>query len=71
MNIEDRTGLPCTLAEYEEAIACVSKFAMGPELMKLPPELAVQLLNIRRCLVQGHALVEAVEQAQKPPGAGT
>jgi hypothetical protein len=56
INIEDRTGTVVQVREYEEAIGVVTRYCVLTELTKLPPELAVQMMNIRRCLLQGHAL---------------
>jgi hypothetical protein len=59
MEFEDRTGKPITSAEFEDAIGVVTKFV--PQMMSLPPELAVQMMNIRRCLQQGLLLTKAAE----------
>jgi hypothetical protein len=59
MDIEDRTGLPIETREYEEAIGVITR--MLPRMMALPPELAVQLLNIKRCLEQGMVLTARAE----------
>lgn len=79
ITIEDRTGEPERPADYDESIRIVTKFLMSPEMMKLPPELSVNLPMIRRCLTQGLALtlireeLIAWREAQggtpgKPPG---
>jgi len=51
MSIEDLTGQPVSRREVQEAIEVVQKW-MVLGMMKLPPELAVQLPNIRRCLIE-------------------
>jgi hypothetical protein len=45
----DLTGTPVTKTDIEEALTIVRKY-MVIGIMKLPPELAVQLPNIKRCL---------------------
>lgn len=69
MDIEDRTGLPIEAKEYEEALAVVTR--MLPRMMLLPPELAVQLLNIKRCLEQGLVLTIRAESEQRAEEAKT
>ena len=57
----DNTGKPVPLKDFEEALGVVTKFMAIQELMKLPPELAVQMVNIRRCLLQGALLTARTE----------
>jgi hypothetical protein len=51
MMTDDLTGKPVTASDVDEAIAVVTKMAKT-HLTQLPPELAVQLMNIRRCLLE-------------------
>jgi hypothetical protein len=47
--MEDRTGKPVRKEEVDEALAVVRKFIVSG-LTTFPPEFAVQLPNIMRCL---------------------
>jgi hypothetical protein len=49
ISIKDMTGQLPTQRDVREAEAVVAKY-LTIGLMKLPPELAVQLPNIHRCL---------------------
>ena len=49
MEITDVTGKPVSRRDVEEAEQVVRKFMVNG-IMKLPPELAVQIPNILRCL---------------------
>jgi len=51
LDFEDRSGQPPSALEIDEAVAVVQKW-MVIGMMQLPPELAVQLPNIRRCLLE-------------------
>ena len=52
MPVIDMTGRPPSADDVNEALAVVTKFMAPPKILDLPPELAVQLMNIRRCLVR-------------------
>lgn len=61
IEIEDRTGSLPSSNDVNEAIAVISKFVtIG--MMKLPPELAVQMPNILRCLKVAKTLIEYKER---------
>lgn len=62
IEMEDRTGKPLDVREYQECIEAITRM-MGPAMMKLPPELAVMVPQIRRCLVQGQKLTELFERS--------
>ena len=64
MNIEDRTGVPQNVVEYDEAIKVVQKFIVTG-ITNFPPEFAVHLPSILRCLEQGRALTRVVEERRK------
>jgi hypothetical protein len=49
MNFVDNTGKPVSRRDIEDAIGAV-RTAMAKHFVTLPPELAVQLPNIHRCL---------------------
>jgi hypothetical protein len=49
MNFEDKTGTPPSQRDIDEAIQVVKKMIIT-SVMKLPPELAINLPNILRCL---------------------
>lgn len=59
---EDRTGQPPTVREIEESIAIVRKCLVMPDmLLKLPPELGVQMLSIMHQLQLLQGLMVQVE----------
>lgn len=49
--MEDLTGKLVTKEDINEILTVVTKY-MVIGMLKLPPELAVQLPNIRRCLLE-------------------
>lgn len=61
IEFEDRTGMPESVRDYQECIDAVTRL-VGPAVMKLPPELAVFMPQIRRCLIQGQKLTEHLER---------
>lgn len=63
IELEDRTGTPEDMREYQQCIDAVTRLMMGPGLMTLPPELAVLVPQIRRCLIQGQKLTEHLERS--------
>jgi hypothetical protein len=64
MSFEDKTGQPVSDQDIDEAIAVVTR-AMVLSVLKLPPELAVQMPNIHRCLKRA----EGASYAQRSRGA--
>jgi hypothetical protein len=64
IDIEDQTGMPVPVAEYDEALAVTRKYLVRL-MTTLPPEFAVQIPNIIRCLEQGRALTAVVEERRK------
>lgn len=69
MQMVDRTGMPSTEADYDEAIAAVTD-ALVRSIAALPPMLAVQLPNVIRCLKQGKSLTAIAERARAAQGKG-
>lgn len=65
MDTQDQTGLLVTLENFDEAIKTVSNQLIGASLLKLPPELAVGMGNILRCLGQGQMLTRMVIEKQR------
>lgn len=54
---EDITGKPIPLGDIDDAIDVITKLMGNVRLsMTLPPELAVNALNIRRCLLELQAI---------------
>ena len=51
IDFTDKTGDRLEKKDFDEANTVVT--AMVPHMLTLPPELGVQLMNIRRCLIQG------------------
>lgn len=51
MEIIDKTGETESLQTIDEAIAVVSKHQVV-SMLKLPPDLAVMMPSIRRCLIE-------------------
>jgi hypothetical protein len=49
MDFEDKSGQPPSARDVDEAIATVGRFIVRA-IGTLPPELAIQLPNIHRCL---------------------
>lgn len=64
VDIVDRTGTPVSLADYDEVIGVVRKFIVTG-IIRFPPEFAVQLPSILRCLEQERALTGVVEELRK------
>ncbi len=56
----DKTGEPSTTQDIEDAISA-SKKLLG-QIMKLPPEIAVHLPVIHRCLREYQAILLAIEK---------
>ena len=52
IEIKDLTGEPETRNVVDDAIAVVTKHLRPTLMFKLPPDLAVQLPAIRRCLLE-------------------
>jgi hypothetical protein len=62
-NIEftDKTGQLPTQAEFDESITVVSKYLVRG-ILDLPPELAVSMAVILRCLQAGKAIFNELEK---------
>jgi hypothetical protein len=60
IDIDDRTGMPVPVEDFSEAIEVVTKYML--RIAQVPPELAVQLGNVKRCLEQGRLLTIVVEE---------
>ena len=58
MNFNDITGQPVSERDIQEAIDAVRK-AMTVDILKLPPELGVQMANIHRCLKELQTIRQA------------
>lgn len=61
INIIDATGSLPTIAEVEEAQQAVDS-TISKDVMSVPPELAVHLLTIKRCLSITHAVVKHMNE---------
>ncbi len=46
----DMTGEPPSKQDIEDAIAAITKLAHPKFMTTIPPEVAVNVMNIRRCL---------------------
>ena len=59
----DMTGKPPTLRDIDDAIDAASKLMSPTLIMKLPPMIAVNAGNIRRCLLhlRGLLVVDGAE----------
>ena len=47
----DMTSKPPSKQDVDEAIAAITKLAHPAWMLKIPPEVAVNTMNIRRCLI--------------------
>lgn len=57
VSIEDMTGQPPSKQDIEDAIQAATKLMSPALLMKIPPEIAVNAGNIRRCLMHLKSLI--------------
>lgn len=63
LNFDDQTGKLPTVSDADEAVQAV-RVAMLQHIMKLPPDLAVQLANIHRLLKVARAVIYAAESRE-------
>ncbi|KKN81363.1 hypothetical protein LCGC14_0319760 [marine sediment metagenome] len=61
VEMEDATGKPSTIEDIERAATVVRK-SIITAMMKLPPELAIELTTILRCLDEYRAIRVKLEQ---------
>lgn len=64
LEFEDRSNKPPTQEEFDEAIEAIHK-AMVRHITSIPPELAVSLGVVSRCLKFGKAIFAAMEKQEK------